>query len=255
VAAGAVDQLYQAVAGPEPLHVVLVAVQYQPGVSAKRAPERIDVGVVAVHGAGAEARPMPEGEPAVPWRAQLRAQPPELPGAAVMRDLRVKRQDLPAAGPEGVVGRWAHAARLRPVGDVALATLRPIVVARGRRGDATQRPERRRVALAEPLAVALRVDVPEIQEQVGTRPLHQSRDGHRPRPTVGAVARRPHERLASRAVGNEEVPACGGCGARRPPESPQPVVQIAVAATSAATVEAFRAIAFIAAPSGGARGR
>jgi hypothetical protein len=49
VPAGARDELRDAVAGPEPLHIVLVAIDDDRCAAAKRPPERLDVGLITVH--------------------------------------------------------------------------------------------------------------------------------------------------------------------------------------------------------------
>src|SRR5204863_2007657 len=92
-----------------------------------------------------------------------------------------------------------------PVAEISLPPVGPVVVAGGGGGDVRERPERRRVAVLEPVGVALRVDVTEIEEDVGPASSYESCDRLSARPPVGAVASRPDDCDAGRPVGHERV--------------------------------------------------
>src|SRR5206468_11370878 len=114
VAAGARHQLGDAGARLEALHVVLVAVQNEHRMTAKRVPERLDVGLVAVLFAGAVPRSVPEGDPARARTLQLCSKPAELWRSGIVEQLGVETDELPATGRERVVVGNASAPCLLP---------------------------------------------------------------------------------------------------------------------------------------------
>lgn len=83
---GARHELGQAVDRDVSLHVVLVAVDHQGGMTLKRVPEGLDVRLVVVP-SDAVARAMPEGEAAGSPLSKLRSEPPQLGRSALVRAL------------------------------------------------------------------------------------------------------------------------------------------------------------------------
>src|SRR5436190_16945664 len=129
VPAGARNELGCPAARSKALHVVLVAVEDERRPAGERVPERLHVGLIPMDDARAVARAVPEGEAAGPRASDPRAEPLELAGTGTVGDLGVEAQDLPAGGPEGVVGRDLPPADVPPVRVVTARVERPVVVA------------------------------------------------------------------------------------------------------------------------------
>src|SRR4051794_39154328 len=165
VAAGAGHELGDAADRTEPLRVVVVPIQHDRRVAAKRLPERLDVGLVAVR-ARAEAPAVPEGDPARAATADPGAQPAELRRARAVVCLGVEAQNLPAADARGVPARDRPAAHALPVAAVARAG---VVVPGGRQGAPREAAVSRRVVAREVAVAAPLIDVAEVEEALRRR--------------------------------------------------------------------------------------
>jgi len=141
--------LRQAVAATEALQVVLMTIHHQTRAPPEGIPKRRNVGGVSMRRAGAEAGPVPVGEPAGAGFAQLATQPAQLVRARAVGGLGVQADQLPATEPEAVPVRLAPSLRLAPVGQVASPTRDPVVVADGGLRDVVQLAVDGRVVVGE----------------------------------------------------------------------------------------------------------